>query len=202
VSIKNRRLALVFFLVVLGAGVFGVYAPGLKGPFVFDDYPNIVDNPLVAVDALDAANLRDAAFSLRNGPYPHRGLARLSFALNYYFAGGRFDAFAFKLTNVVIHVVNGLLVYRRGTPVIGAGGLERDAVVPAVGGGGFVAVASDSIDQRAVRRAAHDEHGGVFRAGGIAAVRGGSDSAGIGPGVWFDVDVRWLSGGRGPGFFR
>jgi hypothetical protein len=35
----------------------------------------------------------------------------LSFALNYYFAGQRFDRFAFKLTNVVIHVLNGLLVY-------------------------------------------------------------------------------------------
>ena len=53
-SVKNRRLTLLFLLAVLGAGVFGVYAPGLEGPFVFDDYPNIVDNPLVAVDALDA----------------------------------------------------------------------------------------------------------------------------------------------------
>ncbi|NCF29829.1 MAG: hypothetical protein GWP69_20830 [Gammaproteobacteria bacterium] len=35
----------------------------------------------------------------------------MSFALNYYFAGERFDRFAFKLTNVVIHVLNGLLVY-------------------------------------------------------------------------------------------
>ncbi len=109
--VKNRRLTLVFLLAVLGVGVFGVYSPGLEGPFVFDDFPNIVGNPLVAVDALDAENLRDAAFSLGNRPYPDRGLARLSFALNYYFAGGRFDAFAFKLTNVVVHVLNGLLVY-------------------------------------------------------------------------------------------
>ena len=108
---KNRRLAFLFFLAVLGAGVFVVYAPGLNGPFVFDDYPNIVHNPLVAVDALDAERLRDAAFSIGNRPYPHRGLARLSFALNYYFAAGSFDGFAFKLTNVVIHLLNGLLVY-------------------------------------------------------------------------------------------
>jgi tetratricopeptide (TPR) repeat protein len=38
-------------------------------------------------------------------------LARLSFALNYYFAGGRFDAFAFKVTNVGVHILNGLLIY-------------------------------------------------------------------------------------------
>jgi tetratricopeptide (TPR) repeat protein len=104
-------LTLVCLLAVLGAGVVAVYAPGLEGPFVFDDYPNIVANKLVAVDALDGEGLRDAAFSLGDRSYPDRGLARLSFALNYYFAGGHFSAFAFKLTNVVIHVLNGLLVY-------------------------------------------------------------------------------------------
>jgi len=98
-------------LAILGAGVFVVYQPGLQGPFLLDDYPNIVANKLITVDTLDGEHLRDAAFSLGNRPYPHRGLARLSFALNYYFAGGRFDVFAFKLTNVVIHVLNGLLVY-------------------------------------------------------------------------------------------
>ena len=102
---------LPILLAVLGLGVFAVYLPGLHGPFVLDDYPNIVANKLVAVDALDGEQLRDAAFSLGNRPYPHRGIARVSFALNYYFAGGKFDAYAFKLTNVVIHVLNGLLVY-------------------------------------------------------------------------------------------
>ena len=110
-SVKNHHLRLLFLLAVLGVAVFAVYAPGLQGPFVFDDHPNIVANQLVAVDALDGENLRDAAFSLGNGSYPDRGLARLSFALNYYFAGKRFDTFAFKATNVVIHVLNGLLVY-------------------------------------------------------------------------------------------
>ena len=108
---NSHRLTLVCLLAVLGAGVVAVYAPGLEGPFVFDDYPNIVANKLVAVDALDGEGLRDAAFSLGDRSYPDRGLARLSFALNYYFAGGRFSAFAFKLTNVVIHILNGLLVY-------------------------------------------------------------------------------------------
>ena len=109
--VSTPRLTLLILLAVLGVGVFGVYAPGLQGPFVFDDYPNIVANQLIAVDTLDGEELRDAAFSLGNRSYPHRGLARVSFALNYYFAGGRFDVFAFKLTNVVIHVLNGLLVY-------------------------------------------------------------------------------------------
>jgi hypothetical protein len=111
VLIGHRRLARVFLLLLLCVGVLAVYAPGLNGPFVFDDHPNLVDNPLVAVDGLEADRLRDAAYSRGNRPYPHRGLARLSFALNYYFAGRSFDAFAFKVTNVVIHVLNGLLIY-------------------------------------------------------------------------------------------
>ncbi len=108
----NRHFIVgTLLLAALATLVIAAYSPGLEGPFLFDDQPNIVDNPLVAVDSLDAEVLRDAAFSFGKAGYPHRGLARLSFALNYYFAGQEFDRFAFKLTNVVIHVLNGLLVY-------------------------------------------------------------------------------------------
>ncbi|MDX1434759.1 MAG: tetratricopeptide repeat protein, partial [Gammaproteobacteria bacterium] len=106
----SRRLPAVL-LASLCTLVALIYSPGLGGPFVFDDYPNIVDNSLVSIDSLHPAELRDAAFSLVNRSYPHRGLARLTFALNYYFAGQSFDAFAFKATNLVIHLVNGVLVY-------------------------------------------------------------------------------------------
>jgi hypothetical protein len=135
--VSNYRLTSLFLLAVLGVGAFAVYAPGLQGPFVFDDYPNIVANKLVAIDTLDGEVLRDAAFSLGRDSYPNRGLARLSFALNYYFAGGRFDEFAFKLTNVVIHLLNGLLIYwlsvlllrrfaevSRGSPDAGWGAMQ------------------------------------------------------------------------------
>jgi hypothetical protein len=67
VRTKSRRLTLFFLLALLGVGVFCVYSPGLHGPFVFDDYPNIVSNKLIAVDALDGERLRDAAFSLTVG---------------------------------------------------------------------------------------------------------------------------------------
>ena len=63
------------------------YAPGLGGPFLFDDMKNIVDNPLVAMERLDGDGLYGPAYSGGNS-YPDRGLARVSFALNYYFAGG------------------------------------------------------------------------------------------------------------------
>jgi tetratricopeptide (TPR) repeat protein len=97
-------------VVLLLAVAFAIYIPGLKGPFLLDDRENITVPPALRMTALTLPGVRDAMFSWGEST-PHRGLARLSFALNYYFAGGRFDVFAFKLTNVVIHVINGLLIY-------------------------------------------------------------------------------------------
>ena len=53
----TRRLALAGLLAL----VMLAYLPGLRGPFVFDDYPNIVNNPTVAVTTLTAQNLYTAA---------------------------------------------------------------------------------------------------------------------------------------------
>jgi hypothetical protein len=78
------RSALLFFF---GAGFFAVYAPGLRRPFLLDDYPDSVTNKPIAVDTLDGEGLRDAAFSLGDSRYPHRGIVRLSFPLNQYFSG-------------------------------------------------------------------------------------------------------------------
>ncbi len=95
---------------LLATAVLGVYWPGLNGPFVLDDFHNFVENPWMALSTLDFASLRDALFSF-GAQYPHRGLARLTFALNHYFAGAQFQVFAFKLTNVVIHIVSATCVF-------------------------------------------------------------------------------------------
>ena len=103
----TRRSGLQALLLV--AAVFLAYRAGLSGPFLFDDYPNIIHHPLVGIASLDAESLLNAALSNESGP-GGRPLAALSFALNYYFAGGEFDAAAFKLVNVAVHALNGLLV--------------------------------------------------------------------------------------------
>ncbi len=101
---RGLGLALLFALVV------AVYAPGSKGPFLLDDYENLKAIPAMKMSTLSFPSVRDALYAW-DEDFPHRGLARVSFALNYYFAGRSFDQFAFKVTNVVIHVLNGLLVY-------------------------------------------------------------------------------------------
>ena len=97
-------------LAVLLVAVVAIYSPGLEGPFLLDDRENITSIPVIKMNTLSLPSARDALFA-KGKWHPDRGLARLSFALNYYFAGERFDRFAFKVTNVVIHVLNGLLVY-------------------------------------------------------------------------------------------
>ena len=97
-------LVLVFALLVV------VYRPGLLGPFLLDDYGNILANPMMWIESLAPGELMDAAYSTGKS-YPHRGLARVSFALNYYFSGRVFDPYVFKVTNLAIHALNGLLVY-------------------------------------------------------------------------------------------
>jgi tetratricopeptide (TPR) repeat protein len=105
----QRRLALSFLLVLILLGG-AVYLPGASGPWVFDDFGNIVHNDYLKVTRLDTSTLYHAAFSLQAGPL-QRPLPMLSFALNYYFSGGFGDTTPYKLTNIAIHVSNGLLVF-------------------------------------------------------------------------------------------
>jgi tetratricopeptide (TPR) repeat protein len=109
-KMTRTPLKYAFGLALLFALAVAIYLPGINGPFLFDDRENITSIPVMKMSTLSLPGARDAMFAWGTW-YPDRGLARLSFALNYYFAGGRFDSFAFKLTNVAIHLLNGLLVY-------------------------------------------------------------------------------------------
>jgi protein O-mannosyl-transferase len=85
-----------------------VYSQGLSGGWLFDDYPNIVDNPGVQPQQASLGSLVRAALSSPASDFK-RPLASLSFAFNYLATG--LDPFWMKLTNLVIHLINGLLVF-------------------------------------------------------------------------------------------
>jgi protein O-mannosyl-transferase len=87
-----------------------VYRVGLSGPFVFDDYPTIIDNPKVASASLTYDSLKDAAFSRGTG-ITARPLALLTFALNTSFVHGASNAYWYKVTNLTIHLVNTILIF-------------------------------------------------------------------------------------------
>jgi protein O-mannosyl-transferase len=99
-----KALVIVLPIVLVAA----VYSPGLLGGFMFDDFPNIVDNKGVqpqnfSLGSLFAAALSSPASDLK------RPLASLSFAFNYLVTG--LDPVPMKVTNLVIHLLNGLLLF-------------------------------------------------------------------------------------------
>ncbi len=85
-----------------------MYWPGLQGGFLFDDYPNIVDNQGVQPHDASLPSLVRAALASPASDFK-RPLASLSFAANYLATG--LDPYWMKLTNLAIHLLNGLLVF-------------------------------------------------------------------------------------------
>lgn len=86
---------------------FLVYLPGLQGGYVYDDFVFFVSNPAVHVESLRLSEWAAAASSF---PAAHQGrwLGMLTFALNHYLGG--LDPWGYKLFNLLVHLVNGLLV--------------------------------------------------------------------------------------------
>lgn len=99
-----RHLALLAACII----TLAVYWPGLSGGFLFDDYPNIVDNKGVQPPDASIPSLAGAALSSPASDFK-RPLASLSFAINYLTTG--IDPYWMKLTNLLIHLLNGWLVY-------------------------------------------------------------------------------------------
>lgn len=113
----------------------GIYLPGLSGAFLFDDYPNIVDNNNLHITDAHLSSLVRAALSSPASEFK-RPLASLSFAANYLATG--LTPFGWKLTNLAIHLANGLLVYLlaaaliRASPGTGPGRADRTRMVAAL----------------------------------------------------------------------
>ncbi|MBS0211835.1 MAG: hypothetical protein JSR26_01470 [Proteobacteria bacterium] len=85
-----------------------VYWPSLHGGYIFDDAVYFVDNTDVHVTTLHLSDWLRAALN-QAGTLQFRALSMLSFAANYYFTG--LDPFWPKLTNLLIHLLNGTVLF-------------------------------------------------------------------------------------------
>ena len=110
-----RRLLPFFCLIIVLVVTFLVYQRGLSGPFLFDDNVNITDNDYLKINTLTPDSLRAAAISLLPG-IAGRPISMVSFALDYYFQGS--EPYGFKLTNLIIHLLNGVCVFVLTTLVL------------------------------------------------------------------------------------
>ena len=101
-TIVTLALAVALFITAL------VYLPGMSGGYVFDDYPNIVDNTQIHVTHSTLAAWANAAWSSPSSAFK-RPLASLTFAANWFFSGS--DPAPMKVTNLLIHLLNGVLLF-------------------------------------------------------------------------------------------
>lgn len=95
------------FIAVLGLAWL-CYQPGLYGDFEFDDQVNLLFNLDLQIDQISLPALKLAALSGDAGPLG-RPISMASFAINHVVTG--FDPFYLKLTNLIIHITSGALLY-------------------------------------------------------------------------------------------
>ena len=111
-----RKARIPALLCVLLFVALLVYLPGLSGEFIFDDYLNIVNNEAVHLDSLAWRDV-SRAFSSGVTTVLNRPLSMLTFAANHYLSG--LDPFAFKLTNLLIHLATGACIFLLSDTLLG-----------------------------------------------------------------------------------
>lgn len=105
----TTALPIRWILLALLALVALVYWAGLGGGFVFDDFPNLVQNSALRVNLHSGWQQWLAAIFSSPSSDLQRPLGMLSFAINYALTG--LDPFWMKLTNLGIHLLNTWLVF-------------------------------------------------------------------------------------------
>lgn len=103
----NHKYAFILplgLLLILGTYA-GLMWPALSGPFVFDDFPNLQNLELLGTNV--SGNLGRYLASFIGSP--GRPIAALSFLIND--TAWPSEPFGFKYTNLMIHLLNGILLF-------------------------------------------------------------------------------------------
>ncbi|MBU2707302.1 hypothetical protein KCM76_15000 [Zooshikella marina] len=100
-----KKYIIFLFFTFTSLLIFFLYSSAITNFFVLDDETNLIvlknlDNPVVS--------WWDIAFSNTSGFFS-RPIAMITFAFDYYLYGYNFAAY--KITNIVIHIINSVLVF-------------------------------------------------------------------------------------------
>ncbi|MBP9854058.1 MAG: tetratricopeptide repeat protein [Candidatus Omnitrophica bacterium] len=100
----NTRFPLNISQILSAICLLGIclYANALNSRYQFDDYPVIVNNPLIKSEQLSSL--------WTSGQHPTRILPYITFALNYRISG--LNPFGYHVVNILIHLINALLVFQ------------------------------------------------------------------------------------------
>ena len=129
IKVFGSRGAWLFAVLIVVLALVA-FAPGMGGPFFFDDFANLVGNPALRVGFGDPlANWWAAAWSSPAGGLD-RPVAMLSFSFDHALWG--LESGAWKRTNMAIHALNALLTFLLLRAVMRASGVaERTCVTAA-----------------------------------------------------------------------
>lgn len=81
------------------------YSNTFQSPFVFDDFPNIVQN----VRIRSMSNIFSLFINIKGPPIAARPLTSVTFAINYFLNG--LDTTGYHVFNLFLHITNGILLY-------------------------------------------------------------------------------------------
>ena len=112
---KERLLFLLAALVVIV-----IYTNTLTGPFIFDDRPQITENPYIRLTGLSYEELKAVVLKSRASRRP---VANLTLALNYYFHG--YNVVGYHVVNILIHIFCGFFLYLLLKSTLGLPGLRN-----------------------------------------------------------------------------
>ena len=101
-NLNSSQAAIGYCLIISFLGVL-IYANHLNNPFQFDSVPYITNNAKLK----NPENLLSGEFWQKE--FIHRGLLRVSIALNVHLDG--FKPFGFHLLNLSFHILNALLLF-------------------------------------------------------------------------------------------
>lgn len=116
-----HSLRIVLALAFLIAASFFAFRPGLSGPFLFDDIPNLSTLGEQAVDSSEGA--LQFIFSSSAGP-GGRPLSQASFLLDG--LNWPTEAYPFKRTNLLLHLLTGLIAFLLARQLLRAAQLSSE----------------------------------------------------------------------------
>ncbi len=129
---RKPQLWFLLLLATALSATMWAYAPGLKGPFLLDDFINI---DRLRLDELSWSVLITAFFNNHSGELG-RPISAVTLALSSYLGGHEPEMF--KYHNLMLHMLSGLLLtwlaYRISRVVLGAQYDGRAAIIAAVAG--------------------------------------------------------------------
>ena len=103
-TLRDCRVELIM-LVLMCIFVFLLYAHTLKYPFHFDDEVTIIENANLKVTSVTWEQIKGIYKNFSG----FRPTSLATFALNYYL--GQHETFGYHLFNILIHIINGLMIY-------------------------------------------------------------------------------------------